>query len=283
MKAIDLLVHMSTKKGHAYRNSEDVAAAERYYKRKLEYKTEEEMAQDLRDADVKAILSLPMPKASIEEVMVTNDYIAQVVRDYPDTYLGAWAFIDPRSGSKGVKELERCLKDLGFVGFETLGTQFGIPPTDKLYYPFYQLCRQANVPVMIHVGMCGIGAGWPGGQGYYLEYARPIYVDFVAADFPDLTIIAARPAWPWQDEMIAILLHKSNVYNDLHGWAPKYLTPELKREINGRLQDRFLFGSAYPMVDHKRLFGEWESEGYKPEVLEKLYLKNAQSVLGLKV
>ena len=42
----------------------------------------------------------------------------------------------------------------------------------------------------------------------------------------------AAPAWPWQDDMIAVMLHKPNVWNELHGWSPKYLTEALQREIS---------------------------------------------------
>ena len=31
---------------------------------------------------------------------------------------------------------------------------------------------------------------------------------------------------------------------------------------------------------HERLFGDWENEGYKPEVLEKAYHKNTQRIFG---
>ena len=37
----------------------------------------------------------------------------------------------------------------------------------------------------------------------------------------ELKILAGRPAWPWQDDMLAVLLHKSNVQYELHGWSPK--------------------------------------------------------------
>ena len=80
-----------------------------------------------------------------------------------------------------------------------------------------------------------------------------------------------------------MLLHKGNVYNELSGWSPKYFSPEFKREINGRLQDKFMFGSDYPVLSHKRLFQDWESEGYKPEVLEKVFWKNAQRILKLNI
>ena len=81
--------------------------------------------------------------------------------------------------------------------------------------------------------------------------------------------------------MIAILLHKQNVYNDLSGWAPKYFSDSLKKEINGRLQDKFLFGSDYPEIPVKRWLEEFENGGYKPEVLEKVLLTNAKRILNL--
>ncbi len=98
----------------------------------------------------------------------------------------------------------------------------------------------------------------------------------MATKFPDLTIIAGRQAWPWVNEMIAVLLHKANVWNELHGWSPKYFTPELKWEISHWLQDKIMFGADYPLLSYERLFRDWEAEGYSQEILEKIYYKNAQ-------
>ena len=138
--------------------------------------------------------------------------------------------------------------------------------------------------VMFHMGTTGYGVGMPGGMGIKLKYARPIpYLDDVAADFPRLKIIGAHPAWPWQEEMLAIVVHKSNVFIDLSGWSPKYFPESLKREVNGRLQDRAMFGSDHPFIPLERWLADFEREGYKPEVVEKVLYKNAQSILGLKV
>jgi hypothetical protein len=46
------------------------------------------------------------------------------------------------------------------------------------------------------------------------------------------------------------------------GWAPKYFPESLKREIKGRLQDKVMFGSDYPVLMHERLFLGFEAEGY---------------------
>ena len=123
----------------------------------------------------------------------------------------------------------------------------------------------------------------PGGHGICLKYTRPIYIDDVAADFPELTIIMIHPAWPWYEEQIAVLIHKGNVYADLSGWAPKYFPEAIKREVNGRLQDKFMFGSDYPEIPPKRWLAEFEGGGYKPEVIEKILYKNARRILKLKV
>jgi len=211
-----------------------------------------------------------------------HDYMGHLKKAYPDTVLGCWGDIDPRLGYRGARELERCIKDAGMLGIYTGAILTGIPVNNKMYWPLYGVCAEAGVPVKLSVGMTAIGQGKPGGGGIRLSHENPIpYVDDVAIQFPDLTIIAAHCAWPFHNEMTAVMIHKSNVYNELHGWSPKYFPVELKREINGRLQDRFMFGSDHPWFSYNRLFRDWESEGYKPEILEKVYYRNAQRIFGL--
>jgi predicted TIM-barrel fold metal-dependent hydrolase len=276
MKAIDVHSHWATEKGYLYKGAE-VPAAENTYRMKIAYRTREEMAEDLRAADVKTILDYGFTmKMPLDEVRVYHDEAARMHRDYPDVILGNWCNIDPRTGREGLRELERCLKELDFVGLTTNAAGLGITCADPAFYPFYETCQEAKAPVLICVGFTGLGAGLPGGAGLLIENCHPRYIDQVAARFPDLTIIAARPAWPWQVEMIAVLLHKPNVWNEVHGWSPKYFTPDLKWEINHRLQDRVMFGADYPLFSYERLFRDWESEQYPAEILAKVFYKNAQ-------
>jgi hypothetical protein len=103
----------------------------------------------------------------------------------------------------------------------------------------------------------------------------------VAADFPDLSIICAHPAWPWQSEMIAIALHKANVVIDLSGWSPKYFPEELKKEIGTRLQDKALFGTDYPYISPKRWLSDFTDLGFSEEIKQKILLDNAKRILGI--
>jgi predicted TIM-barrel fold metal-dependent hydrolase len=125
-----------------------------------------------------------------------------------------------------------------------------------------------------------LGAGLPGGDGVILDHCHPRHLDRVAAHNPQLKIVAARPGWPWQAEVIAVLMHKRNIWYELHGWSPKYHTPDLKHEISRRLKDRILFGADYPLFSYERLVRDWRGEGYSEEVLEKVFWRNAERFLA---
>jgi predicted TIM-barrel fold metal-dependent hydrolase len=176
MKAIDLQCQMVTKWG-SFLPPEMASQFENYLGTKLAYgKTDEEMAQVFRDADVKAMVVIPTSNITddIGKVRELNDRSAQFQKDYSDAILGIWASVNPQLGYKGLRELERCIKDLGFVGYYMMSITAGVPINDKLMYPFLDLCCDAGVPVRWNVGHTAGGAGLPGGGGYHLGNERPI-------------------------------------------------------------------------------------------------------------
>ena len=285
MKVIDVQTQMTTKTGALW-PIEMKEFFETTFKAKIPYyQSEEEMAGVFREADAMVIVFPPTAdKKDIGEIRSLNDYVAQLRKDYPDAIYSSWVCLDPQLGlTKCLHELERCIKDLGTAGFYYNGFMTGIPANDKYLYAFWDLCQEAKAPVKISVGHTAAGAGTPGGGGIHLlRTENPVCIDDVAADFPNLTIIATHCPWPFHNEMISVMLHKANVYNDLHGWSPKYFPPEIKKEIHGRLKNKFLFGSDYPFFSFQRLYQDWEAEGYKPEVLEKVYYQNAQKIFECK-
>ncbi len=283
IKAIDVHAHISTEPW--FRSTRKFVEAMRtYYKTEQKVRTEAEMAQDFISAGVKACIIAWDAETGTGEPRTPNDYVAEQVRKFPEAYAGGWAMVDPWKGQWALGEIERSVKELGLLGVKFQQGAQAFFPDDQRFYPIWDLCQSLGVPVQFHTGTTGMGAGCPGGLGIKLKYMRPIpHIDDVAADFPRLTVIACHCGWPWHDELIALLLHKANVVMETSGWAPKYFPPALKREINSRLQDKVMFGSDYPVLAHARLFREFEEEGYKPEVLEKIYLKNPQRILGLKV
>lgn len=289
LKAIDIHAHFSTREGNLSMMKFAKGLAAYYMKREVSAeqvlqfsKSDEAMAKDFIDAGVKGILVGWDAESNTGEPAMGHDYVASMIERFPEAFIGAYACVDPWKGQRAVEEAERCIRDLGMMGLKFQGAAQGFYPNDPRFYPLWETCVELGVPVQLHTGTTGLGAGMPGGGGIKLKYTRPIpYIDDVAADFPDLKIICLHPSYPWQDEAIAMAIHKPNIFFDLSGWAPKYFPEALKREIRSRLQDRVMFASDYPLMPFDRLFSLWEAEGYPPEIMEKIYYKNAIRILDL--
>lgn len=274
--------HWGTKKGYVLRTEAELAQQKITWNSEVKYHTEQEMTDYFRKNSVGVILDFGFTKfAPLDQVREMHDYGFDITSKNQDVILGNWIHIDPiihKNG--GLQELRRCIDNrIGFLGFAANGSG-SVPVSDSSYEPYLKLCIEANIPVLIFVGTTGLGAGLPGGNGILLDSCHPRHLDYVAAKNPDLNIVAARPGWPWQTETLAILLHKRNIYYELHGWSPKYFTPDLKHDITRRLKERILFGGDYPLYSYERLIQEWNEEGYKPEILKKVFLDNAKEFLN---
>ncbi len=280
MKIIDMHSHWGTKRGFPLRSAAELAQQRATWNSDPTYMSEGEMARYFLANNVRAILDLGFSKfLPLDEMQSLHDYSFTTERAYRNAILGHWFHVDPGMGDAGVKELRRCIDHrVGFVGYAVSGSK-SLPASDPSYAPFYKLCIDAGIPVLIFVGTTGLGAGLPGGDGVILDNCHPRHLDLVAAHYPELTIVAARPGWPWQTETIAVLLHKRNIWYELHGWSPKYHSADLKHEIPRRLKDRVMFGGDYPLFGYERLTKDWLAEGYAPEMLEKLFHLNAETFL----
>jgi uncharacterized protein len=283
---LDFHSHWGTRRGYPFRTDAELAHQKRVWKQEPVYVSESEMAHYFRENQIRAVLDLGFTKyLGLDELMPLHDYALATQRQHSDVILGNWLQINPKLGSGGVREFERCLdvaardRSRSLIGLCVSGAALAIPASDPSLDPLYRLAIDARAPVLILVGYTALGAGLPGGQGVVLDLCHPRYLDQVAARYPDLTIIAGRPAWPWQDDMIAVLLHKPNVWYELHGWSPKYFSDSLKREIPRRLRGRVLFGADYPVLRYERLLSDWRAEGYDEQTLERVFWRNGEELL----
>ena len=239
------------------------------------------MAAHYRKLDIRAVLLAWDAETHTGLPPVTNDYISGLVEKHPDVFIG-FGSVDPWKGKIAIREAERAVRELKMKGLKFHPICQAFFPNDRKFYPLWECCAALKIPVLFHTGTTGVGAGVPGGNGLQLKYGQPIpALDDLAADFPALTIIAAHPSFPWQDEMIAAAVHKTNFYIDLSGWSPKYFSPTLIQYANSILQDRVLFGSDYPFILPERWLEDFEKAGFKPQVREKILLENAKRLLNI--
>ena len=281
MKAIDVHAHLSTREMMGDSLGKYNEAMQKYYRFEMKHKTPADMAQDFIKADVKAFLMGWDAETASGLPKLKNDMLADIVKKFPDAFLGGFAGVDPWKGEMAVAEIERASKKLGLIGVKFQAAVQGFFPNDQRFYPLWEECQKLGLPILFHGGMAAAGAGTPGGMGTKLKYSQPIALDDVAADFPELKIISAHPTWPWTAESLAICRHKSNYYIDLSGWAPKYFPAELVHNVNTLLQDKVMFGSDWPAIGVERWLEEFQQLNIKPEVRQKVLLENAKKFLGL--
>jgi predicted TIM-barrel fold metal-dependent hydrolase len=243
-------------------------------------KTEDEVVAEFAAAGVQAVLVALDIETAVGAPPCDNDYVARMRDAHPETIIQAWGAVDPFKDD-AISQARRGIDELHLLGYHFHPIMGRYAVDDRRLYPLWETIDALAVPVMIDVGTTGMGAGMPGGSGTVIRFAHPLAVDQLAADFPNLTIIAAHPGWPWTEEMIAVALHKGNVYWELSGWAPKYFPESVVRDAKGRLRDKVMFGSDYPSIPYERLLREWSELGYDDALLERIFHGNAERILGL--
>jgi len=210
---------------------------------------------------------------------VPNEAIAAGVKKYPDRFFGL-ASVDPHKGKKAVQELEHAVKDLEMVGLTLWPCFHKIYSNDKKYYPLYEKCLELGIFVVIHTSINFSSVS-------KLDLGRPIYLDEVAMDFPDLRIIASHAGWPWVLEMIAVAWRHPNVYMEISAMRPKYMAREhsgwgpLLNYGNTILQDRIMFATSWPLLPFKRSVEEVQALPLKKSVKEKWLYQNAAKFLNI--
>jgi predicted TIM-barrel fold metal-dependent hydrolase len=242
--------------------------------------TLDETAAYYRERDMACVVFTVDAEAATGHRRVPNEDVAAAARRHPDVLI-PFASVDPAKGRAAVAEARRLVGEHGVRGFKFHPSLQAFRPDDPAVYPLYAVIEELGVPALFHSGQTGIGAGLRGGGGIRLRYANPMLLDDLAVDFPDLTIIIAHPSFPWQDEALAVALHKPNVYIDLSGWAPRYFPPALVRHADTLLRRKVLFGSDFPLLTPDRWLREFAELPLRDEVRPLILKENAMRVLGL--
>lgn len=229
-----------------------------------------------------------MDEAGVEKVFITQckmwsywnkwmymdtslDEVTQYTTRYPDRFVGLAGY-NPFRIKDSLKEIEVAVKEHHFRGVYVHIYGFDIPLHDPKMYPLYSKCVELDIPVSIQVGH--VLEAMPS------EHARPIFLDRVACDFPDLKIIGAHTGWPWVEELISVCYKWDNVYFGVDAWMPKYLKPEIIQFVNNRMgQDRCLWGTNG--LSWKESLEQLEKIGLREDAKRKLLRDNVAQLFKI--
>ncbi len=204
--------------------------------------------------------------------LITNAEVADFVNQAPDRLVGVGS-VDISKPMRAVSEIQRCVQEYGFKAIRVLPWLCEAPPTDRRFYPVYVACVQADIPFCTQIGHTG--------PLMPSEVGRPIYLDQVALDFPELVIVGGHIGYPWTEEAIAVATKHNNVYIDTSAYTVKRYPPELVRYLQGHGQRKVLFGTNYPMITAEHALNGLEELGLSEEAKELFLSKNAQHVFKL--
>lgn len=205
-------------------------------------------------------------------VMISNDEVAGFVAQAPARLVGVGS-VDLGKPMAAVREVRRCVEQLGFKAVRVLPWLWELPPTDRRFYPVYAACCELGVPFCTQIGHTG--------PLMPSEVGRPIYLDQVALDFPELTIVGGHIGYPWTEEAIAVATKHENVYIDTSAYTARRYPPALVEYQRGHGRRKVLFGSNYPMIPPAKALEGLAELGLDEEARALFLGENARRVFTL--
>lgn len=163
------------------------------------------------------------------------DDVGQLVAESNGRIIGAASY-NPWRIEESLQDVEKGVREYGFkyVWFHPLS--FGMAPNDRRFYPLYAKCNELDIAVGMQVGHSA--------EVLPSDVGRPMLVDDVAIDFPNLRINLSHTGWPWVDEWCSMLWRHPNVYGDISAYFPRSLDERQVRFMDSsRGRHKVLFGT----------------------------------------
>lgn len=200
-----------------------------------------------------------------------NDRIHDIVRS--DARLVGIGAVDPSllGEAATLAEVDRAVQVLGLAGVN-LEPGFGTParhPDERIFYPVYERLAQLGVPAFLMSGPTTPDQ----------RYNDPAPLARVAADFPQLRLVAYHGYWPNVQQLLGVAFRHANVFlvPDMYLFLPG--SEVLVDAANGFLSEQLLFGSSYPFRPITQSIEDAQRLGLREHVLDKFFYANARQLL----
>jgi len=196
-----------------------------------------------------------------------NDFIAGVIKEYPDIFIGLCG-VDPRR--KNAAEIFQRGITAGLLGLK-LFPGAGFRPDEKICSPLYKIAEDNDLPVAIHGGFTA--------SPYSMELSNPLFLENIMEEFPNLKLVSCTQlAFPFTYLLSAIMRKFENIYSD---YAPMNIdAPEvgiaqniLSVKIMVDERHRIMFATNWPF-SYGRV-KEWT------EINSKIKLPSLSRLVGL--
>jgi uncharacterized protein len=200
-----------------------------------------------------------------------EEVAAEAVAKAPDRLIGAAGY-NPFRIEESVARVELFVREYGFRYVYFHPITFGVAPNDRRCYPLYSKCVELGIPVGFQVGHSA--------EVLPSEVGRPMLVDQVAIDFPNLKINLSHTGWPWTGEFCSMIWRHPNVYGDISAYFPSTLDPELLKFMDSsRGRNKILYGTNG--FDLRRYKADFEGLPVSDKTKQRVLRDNAVDFFGL--
>ena len=180
-------------------------------------------------------------KARLSGLWVDDDYVAASVRAHPEELIG-FLSVDPTQDG-WQEEMRRGHQELGLRGIKLLSMYAGFYPHDSTLDPLWAYATEHQLPVLLHTGTTFVAQA-------PIDCTLPRHLDPVATRFPDVKIIMAHIAHPYEGECVAVIRKHPNLYADISAlhYRPFQCYNSLMLVQEYGVWHKLLFGSDYPFT-----------------------------------
>jgi predicted TIM-barrel fold metal-dependent hydrolase len=182
-----------------------------------------------------------------QHLVVHWDEFAALADRWPGRF-ASLALIDPELGMRGVRDVRARVDDPGVVGCYLHTHSWNRRLDHADYYPYYAVCADRGVPMMMQVGTSG--GLLPS------ECGRPITIDHPALYFRETPFVLSHLGWPWCDEAVAMALKFPNVYLSTAAYPPRHWPAVVREFIRGPGRHKVLFATNFPTVGLRHALGQ---------------------------
>ena len=259
------------------------------------------------------VLSTTLPsqnygdKANLHLAQMTNDFIAELCAKHPKRFKG-FANIPFYNPSDAIKELNRAINELGFIGIATGSFISRIPLTSNEYLPLLEEINRMKLPIHIHPSL-PFGADvmkdyhLGGFLGFLFETtvtATKMVCDGVFERFPDITLILSHFGGT-----IPFVIHRVDdgykgfrdmrenmtklpseyIKNFYYDTATSFTKSTFMCTYDLVGPEQIVFGTDDPFARNRLIeikLSQLEGLGLSDEAMQKIYTGNAEKILNLK-
>ncbi len=180
-------------------------------------------------------------KAKLSGLWVDDHYVARHVAQYPETLIGFLSLDPTQEGWQ--REMRQGHLELGLRGIKLLPMYAGFRPDEDALEPLWVYAQRHDLPVILHAGTTFISQA-------PLACTFPRWLDPVAIRFPELKLVLAHLAHPYEHECVAMIRKHKHVYADISAlhYRPFQLYQSLMLVQEYGVWEKLLFGTDYPFT-----------------------------------